>query len=139
MPFMKRSRSCGTSTIIVTRRSFIVLKSTVAWRAVGYVMFAPERIGTRRPPICSSMWLRGRIDISRSDSLPAATCTTDAMLAVMLRWVSMTPFGSPVVPDVNITSARSSRPMSTGVGAGMSSDSASSSSKSISGTPSSPW
>ena len=31
-----------------------------------------------------------------------------SMLAVRFRWVSMTPFGSPVVPEVNMISTRSS-------------------------------
>ena len=43
---------------------------------------------------------------------------TPSMFAVRFRWVSMTPFGSPVVPDVNMISARSCGPMSTFSGSG---------------------
>ena len=39
-----------------------------------------------------------------------------SMLAVRLRWVSITPFGSPVVPEVNMISTRSSGAISTGEG-----------------------
>ena len=58
-----------------------------------------------------------------------------SMFAVRFRWVSMTPFGSPVVPEVNMISARSSGAMSTCSGWGKPWMAASNSSKVISGTP----
>ena len=56
------------------------------------------------------------------------------MFAVRFRWVSMTPFGSPVVPDVNMISARSPGSTSTSSGSGRPAIFASSSSNSTSGT-----
>ena len=58
-----------------------------------------------------------------------------SMLAVRFRCVSITPLGSPVVPDVNMISARSSGSMATCSGSGSPYISLSSSSKVISGRP----
>ena len=57
-----------------------------------------------------------------------------SMFAVRLRWVIITPLGSPVVPDVNMISARSLLSMGMGSGSGRPDMAASSSSKVISGT-----
>ena len=60
---------------------------------------------------------------------------TPSIFAVRLRWVSITPFGSPVVPEVNMISARSCGWMSTSSGSGRPAMACSSSSNAISGTP----
>ena len=57
------------------------------------------------------------------------------MLASRFWWVSITPLGSPVVPEVNMISARSSGAISTSRGWGSPSINPSSSSKAISGMP----
>ena len=96
----------------------MVRASTVGWRLVGYVTLAPKNSTASSPPICSYMWLRGRMESRRLEVSQVMYWEMPSMLAVRFRCVSMTPLGSPVVPDVNIISARSSGSMSTCDGSG---------------------
>ena len=108
IPFLNRSNACGTNNITVTLRSCIVLKIAFGRRLVIYVTSAPILKGNNSPPICSNMWLRGRIDSNLSSFRPVIICPTDSRLDSRFLWVNITPFGSPVVPEVNIISATSS-------------------------------
>ena len=116
MPFMNRSSACGTSSIIVILRSCMSFSRTDGWRLVAKVMFAPKLNAENSDPICSNMWLSGSSDSRRSDGSPGMTSRTDSRLDSRLRWVSITPLASPVVPEVNMISARSSPASSTGCG-----------------------
>ena len=121
--------------MMVILRSRIVRARTVGWRLVGYVTLAPLYSTMNSPPICSYMWLRGSTDRSRLEGLQTMYWDIPSMFAVRFRWVIITPFGSPVVPEVNMISARSSGAMSTCSGWGRPWIAASNSSKVISGTP----
>ena len=105
---MNRSSACGTSSIMLILRSRISLSSSAGWRLVTKVMLAPQPRPLNSEPICSNMWLRGSSESIRNEALPGITCCTDSRLASRLRWVSSTPLASPVVPEVNMISARSS-------------------------------
>ena len=113
----------------------MVRASTVGCLLVGYVTLAPKYSTASRPPICSYIWLRGRMERSRLDVSQVMYWEMPSMFAVRFRCVSITPLGSPVVPDVNMISARSSGATSTGAGSGRPWIALSSSSKVISGRP----
>ncbi len=99
---------------MLTLKSRNVRRSTDGWRLTGYTMLAPTCIGTRKPGDCSKMCDRGRTDSIRSLGPMGKTLGSSWALDARLRWVSIAPFGSPVVPLVNRTSTRSSGPMSAG-------------------------
>ncbi len=116
MPFMNRSSACGTSSIIVILRSCISLSRTDGCRLLAKVMFAPKLNAENSDPICSNMWLSGSSDSRRNEGSPGMTLRTDSRLDSRLPRVSITPLASPVVPEVNMISARSSPASSTGCG-----------------------
>ena len=75
------------------------------------------------------------MDSSLLDGLQEMHWIIPSIFAVRLRCVSITPFGSPVVPDVNMISARSLGAMFTSSGWGSPAMAASNSSNASSGTP----
>ena len=60
----------------------------------------PAHMGKIRENMRSAMWQRGRTDTKESEGLKASTCDRPRIIAKMLRWLIMAPFGWPVVPDV---------------------------------------
>ena len=48
----------------------------------------------------SKAWLSGRNDSASSSSVTEITESEARMLLTMFPWLSITPFGSPVVPEV---------------------------------------
>ena len=136
-PLMTRSSTCGTTSSSVTLRSVIVLNSVTGLRLRGYVTFAPALSGISSPPTCSNMWLSGSMDTRRYDGSPGMNWRMESRFERRFLCVSITPFGSPVVPDVNMISARPSGSSSTGDGSPRPSQSESTSSKSMVSRPSS--
>ena len=118
MLFMNRSSACGTSSIMLTRRSCIVLTRMAGCRLVTKVMLAPQPRPANSDPICSNMWLSGSRLSIRNEASPGITCCTECRLAIRLPCVSSTPLASPVVPEVNMISARSSPPREAGAASG---------------------
>jgi len=55
------------------------------------------------------MWYQGTIVTRLSSDVNSTTLRNASMLEVMLRWQSMTPLASSVVPDVYMRTARSSQ------------------------------
>jgi len=53
------------------------------------------------------MWLRGRRERALVSGFRRIICSAVSTLEIRLRWVSITPLGSPVVPEVYMISARS--------------------------------
>ncbi len=98
----------GTASSIVTRCSRNVRARTGGWRLVGYTTDDPAMIGASRPGFSPYMCDSGRIESSRVSGPIGTTLRSDEAFVAMLRCVSITPFGSPVVPDVNTISARES-------------------------------
>ena len=93
---------------MVTRCSRKVLARTDGCRLVGYTIIAPVRSGARNPGFMPYMCESGSIERIRV-SLPSGTTPrSDVLFDTMLRWLSMTPFGSPVLPEVKTISASSS-------------------------------
>ena len=54
----------------------------------------------RQQTMRSNAWLSGRNDNASSSSVTAITESEARMLLTMFPWLSITPFGSPVVPEV---------------------------------------
>ncbi|MCY1231705.1 hypothetical protein D9M68_620090 [compost metagenome] len=86
------------------------------WRAMSCQnALAEKRIGITTEPPCTSgaiavttrplMWYSGSVASTRSPAPSACSRLTLAPLAARLRWVSSTPLGVPVVPEVYISSA----------------------------------
>ena len=50
--------------------------------------------------MCSNAWLSGRNDSASSSSVTRTMVPTSSRLATMAPCVSITPLGSPVVPEV---------------------------------------
>ena len=64
-------------------------------------------MGKRKPAVHSKVWCIGRTE--RNRSWPMSTAMEQAMQSeTMFQWVSITPFGTPVVPEVKIIAAMSS-------------------------------
>ncbi len=89
----------------MTRWSRKVLARTVGCRLVGYTIMAPASRGARNPGFMPYMWESGRIERIRVSVPSGTTPCSEVLFATMLRWLSMTPFGSPVLPEVNTISA----------------------------------
>src|SRR5438477_650127 len=70
---------------------------------------APVRRTQKNPPSCSNMCESGRKERRRIFGPMGKTCAAEIAFERTLRCVSIAPFGSPVVPEVKTTSARSSR------------------------------
>ena len=138
MLFMNRSSACGTSSIMLILRSCIVFSSIAGCRLVTKEMLAPQPRPANSDPICSNMWLSGSRLSMRNEGSPGITCCTECRLAIRLPCVSSTPLASPVVPEVNMISARSSPPRDAGGAAGRPYISPSRSSNRIAGTSSAP-
>ncbi len=73
-----------------------------------YVICAPCASGTSRPVANSNVWCSGS-----TDSIPSLTPNSKIFdssdtMNVKFRWVSITPLGLPVVPDVKISDASAS-------------------------------
>jgi len=98
--------TCGTARSMVTRCSRKVRARTGGWRLVGKITRAPAISGASRPGFSPYMWESGRIERRRVSRPIGTTASVVSALVVTLRWLSMTPFGSPVVPDVKTTTAR---------------------------------
>ena len=66
-----------------------------------YTMAAPRQSGVKNSPICSNMWDRGSRERNVNSGVMIGTALLIwFMLATRLAWVSMTPLGLPVVPEV---------------------------------------
>ena len=72
------------------------------------MIWAPWASGTSRPVANSKVWCSGS-----TDSIPSLTPNSNIFdssdtMKVKLRWVSITPLGLPVVPEVKISDASAS-------------------------------
>ena len=98
----------GRSSSIVILNSRKVLTRTAGWRLTGYTTVFPAASGARKSQVRPNMCESGRTERRRSFAPKGKTSTRARALDATLPWVSITPFGSPVVPEVNMTSSRSS-------------------------------
>ncbi len=100
---MRRSSICqraGTPTIAVTRPLVRPSESFSAVSSSRYRIRAPRESGRSMPHVNSKVWWSGSTLSTRSRSVSGKIGASAASSEVKLPCVSITPFGSPVVPLV---------------------------------------
>ncbi len=103
-----RSNSCqsaGTPTMPVMWP--VSSASLIASASISsmYVIDAPCTSGIRKPAENSNVWCSGSTDRRPSCAYSVKHADSFAAIAVKFLWLSITPLGWPVVPDVKITEA----------------------------------
>ncbi len=111
-------QSAGTPTIAVTLPSDSACASRSPVKPSRYDTRAPRESGRMSPQVNSNVWWRGSTESTRSPGRSGKSGASCAASEVKFAWVSLTPFGVPVVPLVNSTDAMSDGPTTTGVAAG---------------------
>lgn len=98
MPSLIFSQTRGTANQIVGRQSGSA--AAISRGLSTYVTWTPLIAAKYCDEARSAMWAIGRKEVIRSPNSTGTTSSAAAVFVTMLRWLSWTPFGGPVVPEV---------------------------------------